>query len=130
MKLSDYRKELTQQDSELAVRLERDISHQIGKMIVRARLLRGVTQEGLAKLAETQQPSIARMESGSSVPSLSFLKKVVEAMGYTLLPPRIAELEELDSIHINRDSGLYRHDVTGWGDLIPSPVGVRTVSLY
>jgi DNA-binding XRE family transcriptional regulator len=49
--------------------------------IARLRILRGLTQEQLAELADTKQPSIARLESGTSTPSLSFLRKVAAALG-------------------------------------------------
>lgn len=105
MRISEYKKQIVERDPLLAKRLESDISHQIGKMLIRARLLRGVTQERLAELAKTKQPSIARIESGSQMPSLSFLEKVVNSMGYTLLPPRIAELDESSGVRINYGSG-------------------------
>jgi transcriptional regulator with XRE-family HTH domain len=49
--------------------------------VARLRILRGLTQEQLATLAGTKQPSIARLESGKMEPRLSFLRRVVEAMG-------------------------------------------------
>jgi len=61
-------------------------------MLVEARMLKGFTQEKLAQLAETQQPSIARVENGSSSPSLTFLRRLVNVMGLTLLPPRIGRV--------------------------------------
>lgn len=49
--------------------------------IARLRQMRGLTQQQLADLVGTKQPSIARLESGRWVPKLSFLKRVAEAMG-------------------------------------------------
>ena len=49
--------------------------------VTRLRILRGLTQEQLAELVGTKQPSIARLESGRSEPKLSFLRRVVEALG-------------------------------------------------
>ena len=51
-----------------------------GYQIARLRILKGLTQKQLAKLVGTRQPSIARLENGSSLPSLSFLEKVAEAL--------------------------------------------------
>lgn len=51
-----------------------------GYQVARLRLLRGLTQTELAEKVGTHQPSIARLENGSSVPSLSFLKKVAAAL--------------------------------------------------
>lgn len=51
-----------------------------GYQVARLRLLRGLTQAQLAEMVGTQQPSIARLENGSSIPSLSFLNKIAEAL--------------------------------------------------
>ena len=48
--------------------------------VARLRIMRGLTQEELAEKVGTRQPSIARLESGKSEPSLSFLRRVVEAL--------------------------------------------------
>ena len=48
--------------------------------VARLRIIRGLTQEELAEKVGTKQPSIARLESGKSEPSLSFLRRVVEAL--------------------------------------------------
>jgi transcriptional regulator with XRE-family HTH domain len=52
--------------------------------IARLRIMRGLTQAQLAQLVGTKQPSVARLESGQDAPRLSFLKRVVEALGGTL----------------------------------------------
>ena len=49
--------------------------------VARLRILRGLTQEQLAELVGTKQPSIARLESGRTEPKISFLRRVVEALG-------------------------------------------------
>jgi predicted transcriptional regulator len=49
--------------------------------IARLRMMRGLTQAQLAELVNTSQPSIARLESGKGKPSLSFLQRVVSALG-------------------------------------------------
>jgi len=51
-----------------------------GYQIARLRLLRGMTQAELADIVGTRQPSIARLENGSSMPSLSFLERIAEAL--------------------------------------------------
>lgn len=48
--------------------------------VARLRIMRGLTQEELAEKVGTKQPSIARLESGKGEPSLSFLRRVVEAL--------------------------------------------------
>jgi len=51
-----------------------------GYQVARLRMLRGLTQAQLAEMVGTRQPSIARLENGSSTPSLSFLSKIAEAL--------------------------------------------------
>ncbi len=51
-----------------------------GYQIARLRIMRGLTQTQLAKLAGTRQPSIARLENGSTIPSLSFLDRIAKAL--------------------------------------------------
>lgn len=51
-----------------------------GYQIARLRLLRGMTQAELADKVGTRQPSIARLENGTSMPSLSFQERIAEAL--------------------------------------------------
>ena len=48
--------------------------------IARLRILRGLTQQQLAQLVGTHQPSIARLENGRTEPSIPFLRRVAEAL--------------------------------------------------
>jgi len=48
--------------------------------VIRLRLARGLTQAQLADLLNTRQESIARLETGSSLPSLSTVRKVADAL--------------------------------------------------
>jgi transcriptional regulator with XRE-family HTH domain len=52
-----------------------------GYQVARLRIRRGLTQQQLADSVGTTQTSISRLESGQSPPSLSFLQRVVEALG-------------------------------------------------
>lgn len=52
--------------------------------LIAARIKQKMTQEEVAKKAGTKQSAIARLESGNSNPSLEFLQKVSQAMGYQL----------------------------------------------
>lgn len=51
-----------------------------GYRIARLRIQRGLTQQQLAEIVGTRQPSIARLENGTSVPSLSFLDRIAKAL--------------------------------------------------
>jgi len=61
--------------------------------VARLRIMRGLTQEQVAELVGTKQSSIARLESGNIQPRLSFLRRVVEALGGQL-EVRIISQEE------------------------------------
>ena len=52
--------------------------------IARLRIERGLTQAQLAELVGTKQPSIARLERGASEPSITFLRKLADALGMRL----------------------------------------------
>ena len=52
-----------------------------GYQVARLRIQRGLTQTELAEMVGSHQSSIARLESGRVAPSVSFLQKVVEALG-------------------------------------------------
>ena len=54
--------------------------YRLTSSLIRLRLAKGLTQEQLARLLDTKQESIARLESGNSLPSLSTVKKVAEAL--------------------------------------------------
>lgn len=63
-----------------------------GYQIARLRIQRGLTQAQLAEMVGTRQPSIARLENGSSIPSLSFLDRIAKALGARIelrIVPRI-----------------------------------------
>ena len=70
-----------------------DLRFEISQMIIDARVMRGITQKKLAKLAGTKQPSIARLESGSMLPSLTFLEKIAKALKTDLIPPKFTLTE-------------------------------------
>ena len=52
--------------------------------LISARIKRGITQKELAQKSGTKQSAIARFEAGNINPSLGFLEKMAEVMGYKL----------------------------------------------
>lgn len=52
--------------------------------IIRARLEKGFTQKELAERIGTKQSAIARLETGNANPSVDFLERIANAMGYSL----------------------------------------------
>lgn len=52
--------------------------------LIKARVKRGLTQEKLAKKVGTKQSVISRLETGRANPSLTFLKKLAQALNSRL----------------------------------------------
>lgn len=52
--------------------------------LISARIKNGMTQKEIAEKSGTKQSAIARFESGMSNPTLGFLQKIADAMGYKL----------------------------------------------
>lgn len=65
-----------------------DFRFEVANLITEARYHYKLTQAQLAKKVGTQQPSIARIESGSTLPSLSFLERLADSIGTYLVAPK------------------------------------------
>ena len=52
--------------------------------LIAARIKNKMTQQDVARKVGTKQSAIARLESGSINPSLEFLQKIAQVMGYKL----------------------------------------------
>lgn len=72
---------------------EEEYDFQLSNLITEARIYAGITQEKLAQLMGTKQPSVARAETGAVKPSHGFLQRVAKAVGTILLPPKFAFME-------------------------------------
>ena len=81
LKNPDFRKEYYNRD---------DLIFEISSMVEEERIRKGLTQKELADLVKTKQSSIARLERGISLPSLSFLQKIAESLGTHLISPKFA----------------------------------------
>ena len=53
---------------------------ELARQVIRLRLQRGLTQKELAERVGTQQSGISRLEGMNQMPSLSFLRRVAEAL--------------------------------------------------
>ena len=76
---------------------KKDLAFEISEMIIDLRIKLGLTQSKLAKKIGTQQSSIARLERGNFLPSLSFLMKIAKALNIDLISPKFSILEKKDS---------------------------------
>ncbi len=68
-----------------------ETEYKVAAELIRLRLSCGLTQAELAQELNTKQASIARIESGSYLPSLSMIKRIADALNADLeikLEPR------------------------------------------
>jgi len=119
MQLNEIKKEILKRNPKIETQIKRDLAFQVGRMLTNARLMRGMTQKTLAKKTGTKQPAIARAESGSTLPNLSFLDKIAKkAFGSYLIPPRFAFLSPENAFTEN----LVNQENQITGNLIESKV--------
>jgi transcriptional regulator with XRE-family HTH domain len=84
MTLTGLKKKLLK-DSKFKKEYERyDLPFEISELVIDARISAGLTQAKLARKIKTKQPAIARLENGTTLPSLSFLEKIANATGHRL----------------------------------------------
>lgn len=65
--------------------------------LTKLRLRAGLSQSDLAKLLDTHQPAIARLESGTSDPRYTTIKKLAAALG-------VSEKEVFEAIDVGRST--------------------------
>jgi transcriptional regulator with XRE-family HTH domain len=98
MNHQEFKKELLS-DPEFQKEYSRpDLANDLSNILIRARLLKGLTQKKLANLLLTKQSSIARLESGNALPSLRFLEKIAGVYKTKIVPPTFEFL-------VNENSG-------------------------
>lgn len=77
VRLEDWEKDKLQDPQFIAAARQLEPGYQVARL----RIQRGLTQKQLAEMVGTRQPSIARLENGGSVPSISFLQRIAKALG-------------------------------------------------
>ena len=80
----DFEKELFKQPGFKEAAKETELEYQIAHAIIEARVKRGLTQEELAQAMHTKQSVISRVENAKTTPSLSFLKRLAQALNASL----------------------------------------------
>ncbi len=60
-----------------------ELNYQVARLLIEARIKKGLTQQELAALINTKQAVISRVETGQTMPSLSLLKRLAGALGTT-----------------------------------------------
>jgi transcriptional regulator with XRE-family HTH domain len=58
---------------------ESQAEFELARKLIQARIQSGLSQEDVAELMETSQSTVARLESGKTLPSMRTLKKFAEA---------------------------------------------------
>ena len=113
MNLDQFEKKVNKNNK----KLKHDFRFEVANLITEARYHYNLTQAQLAKKVGTQQPSIARIESGSTLPSLSFLERLADSIGTYLVAPRFGFMKQED---IPKEEVSENKFNTG-SDLIVSP---------
>lgn len=97
MEFSKYLEQVLAKDKkffDLYFDKNQNFEFEVANLITEARIYSGYTQSELAKKIGTKQPSIARIERGLSLPSLSFLQKIAKALNTYLLAPKFGFMEQ------------------------------------
>ncbi|MGQ9585678.1 MAG: helix-turn-helix domain-containing protein [Anaerolineae bacterium] len=89
VKLEDFLAEQMQDPEVREVYEALEPAYQVASMRIR----RGLTQEELADLVGTKQPSIARLEGGTTEPKLFFLRRIAKALNARLVIRLVPEEE-------------------------------------
>lgn len=113
MNLQSFKEKLLEKDPSFRKEYfnKEDLVYEISEMVIDARVRRGLSQKQLADLIGTQQPSIARIESGTRVQDLTILQKIASAVGARLLPPKFIydEVKTKDTVIIAEYSQVESH---------------------
>jgi len=81
MKSKDFTKKLLETNKEFRKEyLKKDRALELGHLVVKERIKAGFTQKQLAIEVGTKQPSIARIENGAVVPSVTMLDKIMRVL--------------------------------------------------
>ncbi len=84
MDWEEYEKILMQRPGFKEALDETRLEYEIARAIIKARIERRLTQAEIAKRMHTTQSVISRVENAKTVPSLSFLKRLADALNTSL----------------------------------------------
>lgn len=80
-----FRKELLKNKKVAEEYKKLEPHYQVVSQLIEARTKKGLTQKQLADKIGVKQSAIARIESGNSNPTLTFLEKITQATGSKLV---------------------------------------------
>ena len=82
---AQYKKKLLAKNPQLKAEYDKlQPEFALVEAILRARMKKKLTQGALAKRMKTKQSAISRLESGVANPSLKFLNRLAETLGFRL----------------------------------------------
>lgn len=84
MDFQTHKKQLMQNPAFRKAHKESELEYQVARVLIKARLERGLTQKELAEKLHTRQSVISRVENAKTVPSLSFLKRLAQVLNASL----------------------------------------------
>ena len=131
MNLKELQAELHEKNPSGWLAVKRDIAHQVGVMLEEARIIRCLTQKELATLVGSPQPTLARIESGSRIPSLPYLNKMAIALDTYLEPPKFAFMSDHFSLNTSDTFSLPKEELQASSPYVSSHFsGTNMESLY
>jgi ribosome-binding protein aMBF1 (putative translation factor) len=80
----EYEKKLLKKPGVRKALQETALEYEIARAIIEARLNKGLTQKELAAALHTKQSVISRVENAKTMPSLAFLQRLADVLGYSL----------------------------------------------
>ena len=128
MKSHDIKRQALEQNPNAELEAKRDLAYQVARLLEEAREARHMTQARLAERIGTHQSNIARAERGTSLPSLSFLKRIAET-GFSsyLVPPQFAFMRA-DNTTSRRTTDSDSGDDVRYASPTPTPWSVRAIT--
>ncbi len=80
----DFEKELFKRPGFKEAQADTRLEYEIARALIKARIEKGLTQAEVARLMNTKQSVISRVENARTTPSLAFLKRLAEVLNASL----------------------------------------------
>ena len=84
MTWEEYEKILMKRPGFKEAAKETRLEYEIARALIKARIEKGLTQAKVARLMNTKQSVISRVENARTMPSLAFLKRLAEVLHASL----------------------------------------------
>ncbi|OGH18148.1 MAG: hypothetical protein A2770_04885 [Candidatus Levybacteria bacterium RIFCSPHIGHO2_01_FULL_38_12] len=84
MDWEDFEKELFKRPGFREAQEETRLEYEIARALIKARIEKGLSQAEVARLMNTKQSVISRVENARTMPSLAFLKRLATVLDASL----------------------------------------------